>query len=203
MKKALGLILVATLILSLGLVSGQVNAQGKKVKFPFHIYYDHLARDNHYIPSGWMGDYGAVRVKSAWKENPHTGQTCMRWTYTGEPTQGAGWAGVYWQNPANNWGKIKGGYDLSGAKKLSFWARGDKGGEIVELKMGGIAGDYSDTSEASTGPISLSKEWKRYSLDLTGEDLSYINGGFCWVISQIDVPENGVTFYLDDIVYEK
>lgn len=203
MKKVLNLILLATLILGLGLVSGQVNAQGKKVEIPFYVYYDHLARDNHYIPSGWMGDNGAVRVKSAWRENPHTGQTCMRWIYSGESTQGAGWAGVYWQNPANNWGKIKGGYDLTGAKKLSFWARGEKGGETVEFKVGGIMGDYSDTSEASTGPISLSKEWKQYTIDLSSEDLSYINGGFCWVASQADTPEEGITFYLDDIVYEK
>jgi hypothetical protein len=202
-KKILSFILSAALLLSIGLILSNANAQGKKVEFPFYVYYDHLARDNHYIPSGWMGDYGAIRVKSAWKENPHSGQTSMRWTYSGEPTQGAGWAGVFWQNPANNWGKVKGGYDLSGATKLTFWARGEKGGEIVEFKIGGIMGDYSDTTEVSTGPVSLTKEWKQYVIDLKGEDLSYISGGFCWVVSQVDVPEGGITFYLDDIVYEK
>ncbi len=203
MKKTLSFALATVLILSMGLILTDANAQGKKVEFPCYVYFDHLARGNHYIPSGWMGDYGSIRVKSAWKENPHDGQTCMRWTYSGESTQGAGWAGVFWQNPANNWGKVKGGYDLTGATKLTLWARGENGGEIVEFKAGGIMGDYSDTTEATTGPVSLSKEWKEYTLDLTDEDLSYISGGFCWVVSQLDVPEGGVTFYLDDVVYEK
>jgi len=203
MKKTLSFALATVLVLGIWLISANTNAQGKGVEFPFYIYYDHLARDNHYVAAGWMGDDGAIRVKSAWKENPHSGQTCMRWIYTGEPTKGAGWAGVYWQNPANNWGKVKGGYDLSGAQKLSFWARGENGGEVVEFKMGGIMGDYSDTVEASTGPISLSNEWKQYTMDLTGEDLSYINGGFCWVSNQMDAPEEGIVFYLDDVAYEK
>jgi hypothetical protein len=43
-------------------------------------------------------------------------------------TQGVGWMVIYWQQPPNNLGDRKGGYDLTGAKQLSFWARGEVGG---------------------------------------------------------------------------
>jgi hypothetical protein len=43
-----------------------------------------------------------------------------------------GWAGLYWQHPDNNWGDEP-GVDLTGAKRISFYARGERGGEIVEV----------------------------------------------------------------------
>src|SRR6185295_16284279 len=112
------------------------------------------------------------------------------------------WAGVYWVFPGSNWGTRKGGYDLSGAHKLSFWARGEKGGEVIqEFKIGGIAGKFRDSDTAGIGPIELSTEWKRYEIELEGVDLSYISGGFCWS-TNLDRNKDGCTFYLDDIVYE-
>ncbi|RKX90882.1 MAG: hypothetical protein DRP84_12450 [Spirochaetes bacterium] len=202
-KKILRLLILTGAVVGLiSLSAFEVQAQ-RKATFPFYIYKDKLSRGNHYCPSGWMGDYSAIRLNDNCKEDPYKGKTCMKWTYSGEATEGASWAGVFWQNPPNNWGKIKGGYDLTGAKKLTFWARGEKGGEIVEFKVGGITGDYSDTTEVTTGPISLTKDWKQYTIDLSDEDLSYISGGFCWVASALDVPEGGITFYLDEIVYEK
>ena len=203
MRKILMLIVAAVLIGSfIGLTMVDAQAQ-KKATFPFYVYKDKVSRENHYCASGWMGDYGAIKINDNWKENPKDGQSCMKWSYSGEPTQGAAWAGCFWQNPPNNWGKIKGGYDLTGAKKVTFWARGEKGGEIVEFKIGGMMGDYSDTTERTTGPIGLTKEWKEYTIDLTDEDLSYMSGGFCWVVAGTDVPEEGITFYLDEIVYEQ
>ena len=51
--------------------------------------------------------------------------------YSGVGRQG--WAGIYWLSPANNWAKIKGaGYDLTKANRLTFWARGAKGGDRRE-----------------------------------------------------------------------
>src|SRR5712691_9681162 len=44
-------------------------------------------------------------------------------------------AGAYWQDPVNNWRKTPGptGYDLSGFSKLTFWVRGQSGGEVVQF----------------------------------------------------------------------
>jgi len=169
----------------------------------FPVYVDNGYFRNHFIPSGWIGDHGDMRINPNWKENPHSRTSSIKIEYTAKSSQGNGWAGMYWQNPENNWGmRPNGGFDLGQAKKLSFWVRGDRGGEVIrEFKMGGISGAYPDTDSVSLGPVELTSEWKLYEADLTGMDLSYIIGGFCWVASAADNPE-GFVFYLDDIVYE-
>ncbi len=169
----------------------------------FVVYIDHGYFKNHFIPSGWMGDHGDIKFNPNWKEDVHSRNSCIKIEYTAEATQGNSWAGIYWQNPENNWGMRKdGGFNLSPATKLTFWARGENGGEVIrEFKMGGISGAYPDTDSASIGPVVLTKEWKEYIIDLTGMDLSYITGGFCWVASAMDNPD-GMVFYLDDIIYE-
>ena len=168
----------------------------------FPIYTDGRSPDNHYIPSGYMGDYSDIAVDPASFDNPHSGTTSIKTVYSNKVSQGARWAGVYWQNPANNWGDRQGGYDLTGATKLSFWVRGENAGErIEEFKIGGITGVYADSDVAGIGPVLLTKEWKQYEIDLRGKDLSYISGGFCWA-TNLDVNPDGATFYLDDIRYE-
>jgi hypothetical protein len=184
-------------------VDAAIKAEGKKQEgVPFYVYADRSSMGNHFIPSGWMGDYGDVKYDGASKEDPYLGDTCVKIVYSGKATQGARWAGMYWQNPSNNWGTIDKGFDLSKATKLTFWARGAKGGERVEeLKIGGIMGEFSDSDSASIGPVILNKEWTQYSIDLKGKDLSYIIGGFCWT-TNMDVNPDGATFYLDEIKYE-
>lgn len=171
-------------------------------KMPFYVYLDKGSVSNHYIPSGWMGDYGDIKIDIGSVEDPYMGNSCIKIAYSGKGAQGARWAGIYWQNPANNWGDKKGGYDLSNATKLTFWARGAKGGErIEEFKSGGLFGEYSDTDVAAVGPVILTKDWKQYTVDLKGKDFSSIIGGFCWA-TNVDVNPEGATFYLDEIRYE-
>ncbi len=168
----------------------------------FPIYTDAKSPDNHYTPSGWMGDYGDLRLDDKFMQDPHSGSTSIKISYSPEATQGARWAGVYWQNPPNNWGARPGGYDLTGAKKVTFWARGEKGGErIEEFKIGGITGEYADSDVAGIGPVELTTEWQQYTIDLDGKDLSSISGGFCWA-TNLDANPQGAVFYLDDIRYE-
>ena len=170
---------------------------------PFIVYVDKGSRDNHFVPSGFMPDGRCLTIDDRWQENCHSGKTCIKIVFDVECSkEGSKWGGIYWQNPANNWGNRKGGFDLTGATKLSFWARGEIGNErIEEFKMGGTTGDYPDTDTAMIGPVILSSEWKEYSIDLRGKDLSYISGGFAWS-TNVDVNPEGCTFYLDDIKYE-
>lgn len=181
--------------------SEQPVSKGKE----FIVYTDKNARDNHYIPSGWMGDFGDIKINDQSADGPHGGATAIQYIYTAKKTGGKGWAGVYWQQPAQNWGDKKGGFDLTGMTKLSFWARGAKGGEVIKFKMGGIGLEpkkaYPDSTEAEVGPVELTDAWKQYTINLAGKDLSYINGGFCWVANADQNPD-GATFYLDDIKYE-
>ncbi|MBL7197892.1 MAG: hypothetical protein ISS47_07305 [Candidatus Omnitrophica bacterium] len=174
----------------------------KAEDMPFYVYADKGSITNHFIPSGWMGDYSDIKLDVSSQNDPYFGSTCLKIEYTNEVSQGARWTGIYWQNPPNNWGSIDGGFDLSKATSLTFWARGQKGGErIEEFKVGGIMGEYSDTDSAGIGPVVLTSEWKQYTIDLTGKDLSFIIGGFCWS-TNIDVNPEGITFYLDEIRYE-
>jgi len=184
-------------------VDPALKAEEKKQEaVPFYVYADRSSMNNHFIPSGWLGDYGDIKYENASKEDPYLGDSCIKIAYSGKASQGARWAGIYWQNPANNWGSIDAGYDLSKATKLTFWARGEKGGErINEFKIGGLMGEYSDSDAAGIGPVILNKDWTQYSIDLKGKDMSYIIGGFCWA-TNIDENPEGATFYLDEIKYE-
>jgi hypothetical protein len=169
---------------------------------PFYVYHGDRLSDNHYAPSGWMGDYGDLRYDDHFKPNKSDSHSTIKVSYNAKGTQGAGWAGIYWQHPANNWGNREGGYNLNGANSLVFLARGDKGNEtIAEFKVGGIEGNFRDSGAAAIGPVSLTKEWKRYSIPLTDQELSSIAGGFCLTMSRQDNP-SGATVYLDDIRFE-
>ena len=180
--------------------------KGKQAKFVdgvFGVYYDRGNRQNHFVPAGWMGDFGDIKMNERFEDNPHSGKTCIKFTYTAQGKQGANWCGVFWQSPANNWGEKKGGFDLRQAVKLTFWAKGEKGAErIQEFKFGGIGGTYPDSDSFGIGPIDLSTEWTHYIIDLGDVDLSYVNGGFCWA-TNADLNPEGAIFYLDDIQYEQ
>jgi hypothetical protein len=118
-------------------------------------------------------------------------------------TQGAGWAGIFWQQPANNWGTSADGYDLTGYSRLTFWARGEMGGEeIAEFGVGGITGTYPDSGSARIRSITLGPEWQQHVVDLNGVKLSRIAGGFVFSASRADNP-SGLVLYLDDIQFEK
>lgn len=192
--------------------------KGNTIKKPsddvFFIFKDRGSRLNHYIPSGWMGDYGDLKMNTGYHDTPGPARvqtktvndnTCIQIKYSAQRAQGGGWAGIYWQQPANNWGDKKGGMNLSNYKSLTFWMRGEKGGEYIDkAMMGGISGisEDGDSDSASVEPIELTKEWKEYTIDLRNIDPSYIVGGFCFVLNA-DMNPEGATFYVDEIKYEK
>ena len=172
---------------------------------PFYIYSDKDSFRNHYIPSGFMPNGRCITFNDGWKENCYSGETCVKVVY--DLTCSAAdqrWAGIYWLNPANNWGQQKGGFDLTGATKLTFWARGQEGGEkISEFTVGGITGNYPDSTKAMLGPVILTPEWKEYTIDLRGKDLSYISGGLAWT-ANMECHESAMcVFYLDDMRFEQ
>ena len=144
----------------------------------------------------------AVRFDDAWDADPHTPPTAIRIEYS---PLSEGWAGIYWQNRPNNWGEQPGeNFSGEGFTRISFWARGKDGGEVVEFKAGGIEAvgrAHADTFVASTGRVSLTTEWQEFEIPLEGLDLSTVIGGFAWVATaaENDAP---VVFFIDDISYE-
>lgn len=181
--------------------------KAKKARLPFVIYGDSAGQEVPFVPSGYMGDGSSIKVGTSYESAPlasgEQGETSLRINYSAKGRNG--WAGIYWLTPANNWGKIKGaGYDLTRSKQLTFWIRGDKGGEIIhEIKVGGItAGPYPDSGAATLGPLKLTKDWQQFVIDLSHVDTRHIIGGFAFVTRRID-SQKGITFYLDEIVYER
>jgi hypothetical protein len=155
-----------------------------------------------FYPTGYMGATWAISMMKFSRNNPHSAPDCIMIRYNSFQDT-IGWTGIYWQYPDNNWGTQK-GYNLSGYSKLTFWARGEEGGEICYFSVGGInGGQYEDSINPakSTGSVRLTKEWKKYSINLENENLSHIIGGFCYVVVKDQNP-GGSTIYLDDIYYE-
>lgn len=170
---------------------------------PFYIYSNKGSRQNHFVPSGFMPNGECIYLNDQWMENCYSEKTCLQIKYDVECSRhNQRWGGIYWLNPANNWGSRKGGFNLTGAQRLTFWAKGDKGGEqIQEFTIGGISGDYPDSDTVSIGPVILTNKWRQYTIDLRDRDLSYISGGFAWTTNEEVNPESCI-FYLDDIRFE-
>lgn len=173
-------------------------------QFQKFVVYKDKPSAGHYVASGFMPDGNCVAINDVWLDNCNGNRSCIQLKFNRDCTAtGTGWAGVYWLDPANNWGDNKGGYNLTGAQKLVFWARGEKGGEVVTFKMGGIGMGhaYPDSDSATSDPITLTKEWKQYSIDLKDKDLTRIIGGFGWVGTAKENQSN-IIFYVADISYQ-
>ena len=168
---------------------------------PWIIYTESDQPVNKFFPTGWMGDLKDFSgnpndvLNVSCTENPKSQKYCIKIDYT---RGSKGWGGIYWQYPENNWGDHP-GYNISGANKLTFWAKGEMGGEKAKFIVGGINSSgkpYRDSFESSTGVIGLTTDWRKYTIDLKNNNLTDVIGGFCWVA------DRGSTIYLDDIQFE-
>jgi len=200
MRKILVLVLACVLAGAPALFAQSTSKAG------FDVYTDKNSPNNHFIPSGWMGDSGDLRMNDQCAETPAAGSSCVKVIYNPKKSAGQGWAGIYWQSAQNNWGDKNTGFDLSDFNKLVFKAKGAKGGEVIaKVKIGGITNKpdgtiaaYPDTVNAEFGPIQLTSEWQDFSLNLAGKDLKYINGGVALVFDSNQV-KGEQTVYLDDV----
>ncbi|MDR1677558.1 MAG: hypothetical protein LBS44_04110, partial [Deltaproteobacteria bacterium] len=111
--------------------------------------------------------------------------------------------------PSPDFGKSEAGLNLTGAEKLTFYAKGQTGDEVVEFFVAGLGHSetgstrYADTArKRSLGQVRLSSDWKQYTINLASLDLSRIGCGFGWVARQASNNKAPITFFLDDIRYE-
>ena len=176
-----------------------------------------LTVSDHFAPSGGMGDAvvaGAVTIGSdatacAGEPAAAAQGACYTITYHPQPIVAPAtttWAGFYWQYPNNNWGALQPLTIASGAKDISFYAKGMAGGETITFEAGGImnqvsaATPYTDSFNV-TMPFTLTNAWAKYTLPMTG--LTYaggVLGGFAWVATAPNA--NPVTFFLTGMVWE-
>lgn len=156
--------------------------------------------DELFYPDGFMGDFNSIHLNYHSSMNPFEGGSCVEIKYSADGPKG--WAGIYWLYPNNNWGNQASGRNLVGANKLTFHARGERGGEKAEFKIGGVTGKYEDSvNPPKTILVILTSEWKEYTITLNDLDLSNVFGGFCWVTNTAQNPK-GCTIYLDKIEYK-
>lgn len=192
----------------------------------FDVYTDVGAGGNHFVSLCRMGT--DVTINGSFTETVHSGATSIKNTFS--PSSSVSWGGWYFQNgvlladdvkPRCNWGDYPdAGYDLRGATHLTFWARGAQGEERVEFFAFGVGRDsqtgepiqpYPDSEAkvtlcgrlASPCYITLENTWQPYTITLTGLNLSYVIGGFGWVTNAPQNNSQSITFYLDDIRYNK
>ena len=185
----------------------------------FLVYDDARTVGNHFHM--WVktpnGD-APVTIDGYSRENPLSATTAIRCEFTPQsPTDSGGFSFQNGYLPPTtttvlpNFGEIPdAGYDLTGATALTFWARGEQGGEIITFFMGGTGWSpetempmepYPDSTPLTTMSITLTTEWKKYTMSMSGKNLSYVLRGFGWDAQAAQNPE-GATFYLDAIQYE-
>ncbi len=217
-KFCLGVLVVLLAVIVSG---GAAQDQGRLT-----VYADYETLDNHFLYKAAFFSEGGLAympvMDERWADNVHGGSTAIKCQID---LRDNNWGGWYFQNGvlpadadelAENWGTHpNAGQDLTGYGRLTFWARGAKGGEKVEFFCLGIGRDaktgavaegcpYPDSSpKATLGYEVLGTEWTQYTIDLKGCDLSYVLGGFGWVTSASkNNGRSSIAFYLDDIYYE-
>ncbi|MEY4545772.1 MAG: hypothetical protein RL685_1967 [Pseudomonadota bacterium] len=116
-----------------------------------------------------------------------------------------GFGGFCWKNKAGNEGELAGdNLSAGGYRRIGFWARGLKGGEVAEFRAGGLGNiktRHRDSFDVSAGKIRLGTSWKEYSIFVKDKDLSSVMTPFCVLMYREDNAQDAVV-YVDDIEYK-
>jgi hypothetical protein len=184
------------------------------------VYDDVSSAGNHFPAIAAIPSANApVSLNGSWTVNPHSGATAIRNQFTANTGQPFG--GIYFQNgllsgtgTVPNFGDTpNAGVRITDPVRITFWARGEVGGEQLEFFAFGVGRDAQTGVPTNPHPDSaprtpalgtfttLTTDWRQYSIDVSGKDTSYVLGGFAWVAEQTRNP-SGAVFYLDDIQYE-
>lgn len=184
----------ATASLSINIKGERKPVAAEKLALPLTI--TGAAKNAPWTASGWMGDITKLKLDEQSAKAPKVGDQCTEISFTSD----SGWAGVVWQHPPGDWGDAPGGFDLTGAKRLSFWAKGSEGGEKATVGIGIVGKEkpYHDTVKKEI-KIELTNEWVKYEMDLTGADLSRVKSALYFSTASQGKP---FSFYLDEVVVE-
>lgn len=184
-----------------------------------YVYQDYASSYNHYrVKAQIASEVQSVLVHDMDENSTesYAGTSCIKCVIDVEDSSWGGWLFTYGYNNNGsqytlNWGEYPNcGFDLSGATHLSFAAKGAQGGEKVEFFVGGLGWDpnsgritekYPDsTPKISLGVVELTDEYTVFTIPLERADLSYISGGFGFVVSG-NYNDGSVQFYIDEIRY--
>lgn len=172
---------VATANLAFQVRSQPLKNPGKKVELPLVVHDDVESKSifNKLVVDENSKDF---KITTDYRENAKFGPTCIRLSL-----------------PANRTGAARliaeEGKDLTGAKKLYFWARGLTGDETIVVGLG----HKSDDTFYKEKSVPLTKFWKKYQVDFANADLRRISTGFFW---SLESGESGIEVSLDRISIE-
>jgi hypothetical protein len=163
------------------------------------------------VPAGWMGQdskrlQDAIRLEGAEATECGGASTCLRISY--QPKWG--WAGVYWwptgcDQEGDPWAAVRSGtcavdlrkdQESRPIQRLTFAARGAKGGETLTF---GVGGDNLHPKKVQRR-IVLGSTWQTHEIDLRRADLKKVTGLFFWTASELDNP-SGFVVYLKDMQF--
>lgn len=189
---------------NMGIASTGINIKDKKAskrkylvpkaELPFYIYKD--GGDMPFAPSGYMGNMSSLSHDEYHKEYVKNGENAFMIKYDSK----GGWYGLAFQDPANDWGDILGGYNIEGATSFSFWAKASEWNVKAKFGFGLIEKEkkFPDSAIVSK-EFELSKQWEKYTIPIKKADLSCIRTGFVIFGGSSGKP---FEIYLDDIVFE-
>ena len=75
-------VVLGLVIVGIAALKKEAVAADGSAKNVFDVYADKGAKGNHFIPSGWMGDYGDIKIDDGSTDDPADGKTCIKITYT-------------------------------------------------------------------------------------------------------------------------
>lgn len=186
--------------------------------------------DDHFIPSGCMGDCTASVTIDGDCPDRASGDAqgqCHHFVYTLNTAPGAlGWAGVLWQTVEQNWGSLPGRTVAPGATHLSFSGKAPSGSTALKILVGALVpNDAGKDCKADSGCSSLhcvnsactaphqdtlnitqaetlTKDWAPLTISFDGASYGpELMSGFGWT-AVMPPQTNKIEFYLDDLRWE-
>jgi hypothetical protein len=160
-----------------------------------------FAVDDLFVPGGYFGDGatpGALVDSPCQTRAGNRLGKCHKFSWT-PITPATSYAGVYWLYPDNNWGKtnLPGQMLPAGAKSISFWAWGQKGGETITF-FAGLS--PNDGFHVVSSPLALTTTPTQYTISLLKVSYSTVISGFGWSAGAQGA--GPTVFFLDDVEWQ-
>ncbi len=187
--------------------------------------------DDHFIPSGCMGDCTAsVSIDGDCPERSSAGAQgqCHHFVYTLNTAPGAlGWAGVLWQTVEQNWGSEPGRTIAPGATQLTFSGKAVGSSAALNILVGALSPDdagkackmasgcaslscvdgacaapHRDTLDLTQSEVLTSTAWTPFQISFGNASYgSELMSGFGWT-AVMPPQTTKIEFYVDDLRWE-